>query len=157
MNPNTLLWLIFALMLLSATFLGLLVVIKNRQYALEAAKYGDAVPLFKYLLAQLGAYLMHPHEWAAEADALIRKALKEPLERMPDDEWALLRTKMIERTTSTSPDLRPFEREYAAMFLLAMSFARREAIDPEALGSFRLIGTQAPVEQTAKEKNASSV
>ncbi len=100
---------------------------------------------------------MHPHDWAAEADSLIIMALEEPDSHMPDDHWLRLRTLMVERSTSTNIDMRPFEREYATMFLLAMTFARREAIDPAALSSLKLIGTQSPIEQTKVEKRDAQV
>jgi hypothetical protein len=157
MSPTALLYSILGLMIATSIFTGLIFVELHRRYKLEAAKYGEAIPLFKYLLSEFSAHLMHPHPWAAEADELMREANQEPLKRMSDERYARLKGLLVEIATGTEheEDMKPFEREYAASYLLAMAFARREKLNPDALSSFRLVVAQPPPEQTLKEKDAS--
>ena len=102
------------------------------------------MPLWKHALAELAAIMRHPHVWALELDDLMEEANLEPEIPMETERFNRLITLLAERASSDNPELREGEKEAAAMFILALKLARKEAASNIELTGIRLVGTPSP-------------
>lgn len=115
--------------------------------------FGKAKPLWQHIRAEAATFLRHPHDWALEKDALMDEAELEPEVPMKEDRYQRLMTILADMVNNPQhkEGMREGERDYAALMLIALPKARKEATLRTELGNVRLVGSHAPVPQTAQD------
>lgn len=123
------------------------VAIRLRRMEARVAEMNPARPFWATLQTKLAADLLHPSPQFQEMDDLI-KALENLT--ITDEQRVRLRDLLIERTTSSDPEVSTSEQSSAKIMLEAMDKVLEEAASSSPLTNIQMVGTKAA--EAAKEE-----
>lgn len=156
LSPNQLLLAVVVLFMTVTILVGGLFLLLRRQLTLIESKFGPVKPFWQHVRTEAASYLRHPHDWALEKDQLMEEAEDEPEVPMAEDRYQRLLVILADMVNNPKDKegMRPEERDYAAIMLLALPLARKEATIKTELTGIRLVGGHAPPDQSAGDAEA---